>query len=463
MEIIEELQKMFGSSILTEREEMLPFRTDASHYIGEEPLAVAIPADTKEVSRFLAFCNDREICVVSRGGGTSLTGSSIPLKNYIVLSLGKMNRLIHVSTADRIAIAEPGLRLDELNEKLSEAGFFYPPDPASSMAATVGGSISTNAGGLRASLYGTTKEWVLGLEVVLPDGSVMQTGGKVLKRSAGYDITAMMIGAEGTLGVITKAYLKILPKPKAVGRILAYFDSIDKIGKCIVQLKTNGVTPLIAEFLDRITMDALHEAKGMDFPKNASYMLIFDVASSQESIVSDLNYAASIARSMNPISLEITQDPERMARIYEARKGAYSSLLKVKSTPTEKVIIGDVVVLVSELPAALTEVREKADQMGIRVALFGHISDGNIHANIFADASGHDGETKEELFQKELAAIALKHSGSVSAEHGIGIEKKELLLQQLRYTESTAALEIMRQIKHAFDPKNIMNRGKIFD
>ncbi|EQD28321.1 D-lactate dehydrogenase (cytochrome), partial [mine drainage metagenome] len=294
--------------------------------------------------------------------------------------MAKFNRILSISPADRYAVVEPGVRLDDLNEKLAEINFIYPPDPASSMAATVGGSISTNAGGLRASMYGTTKEWVLGLEVVLPNGNMMTTGGRVLKRSAGYDLTALFIGAEGTLGVITKAFVKIWPKPEATGRILAYYDTIEKVGLAIKNVKSAGITPLIAEFLDKITMDSLRKAKGMSFPETASYMLILDVASTNLSISADLERTAKILRELEPIDLSITRDPDEMARIYEARKGAYSSLLKVRKSSSQRVIIGDVVVLASELPAALKLVAGKADELGIMVALFGHISDGNIHA-----------------------------------------------------------------------------------
>jgi glycolate oxidase len=331
------------------------------------------------------------------------------------------------------------------------------------MAATVGGSISTNAGGLRASMYGTTKEWVLGLEVVLPDGSSMTTGGRVLKRSAGYDLTALFVGAEGTLGVITKAFLKIWPKPEATGRILAYYDTIEKIGLAIRNIKASGITPLIAEFLDRITMDSLNKAKGMSFPEAASYMLILDVASTELSIAGDLERTANMLRELNPIEISITRDPDEMARIYEARKGAYSSLLKVRKSSNQRVIIGDVVVPASELPAALKEIAGRAEELGIMVALFGHISDGNIHANIFAEPGNAESMSKEEEFQKHLGRVALEHGGSVSAEHGIGIEKKDLLLDQEKFTSSEEAIDIMRKIKHAFDPNGIMNRGKIFD
>ncbi len=274
----EDLKRELGSIVITDPVMMKPYATDASYFEGVTPLAVAIPENVQQVRRIMSYCNSNGIKVVARGGGTSLTGSSVPTENSILLSMARFDRVIEVKPEDRFAIVEPGVRLDSLNEQLSDIGFFYPPDPASSIAATVGGSISTNAGGLRASMYGTTKNWILGLEVVLPNGDLIKTGGKVLKRTAGYDLTSMFVGAEGTLGIITKATLKIWPKPEATGRILAYYRDIETIGQAISEMKRIGITPLIAEFLDRITMDSLQISRGIIFPKDANYMLIIDVA-----------------------------------------------------------------------------------------------------------------------------------------------------------------------------------------
>lgn len=463
MDHIRELSRILGSNLITEREQKIPYKTDASYYEGDLPLAVAVPDSVDEIIRLVKYCQENSIPIVARGGGTALTGSSIPMNGMIVLSMAKFDRIIEVHPEDRYAIVEPGVRLDALNQHLSRYGFFYPPDPASSIAATVGGSISTNAGGLRASMYGTTKNWVLGLDVVLPNGETARTGGTVLKRTAGYDLTSLLVGAEGTLGVITRAIVKIWPLPDSKGRILAYYDSIDRVGEAISKLKGRGVTPLIAEFLDRITMDSLSSTRGLKFPDDASYMLIVDIASTRESIKRELSEAEAILKEFSPISTRITTDQAEMEKIYEARKGAYSSLLSERESNSERVVIGDIVVPASRLPAALRESEEKIREYGLKVALFGHISDGNIHANIYADLSTPEQMEHIDSFQKEFAMIAIKHGGSVSAEHGIGLEKKSLLLLEMQETGSGEAMNIMRTIRKAFDPNGIMNRGKLFD
>jgi glycolate oxidase len=449
--------------LIQKHEQKIPYETDASYFQGSEPLAVVVPETVDQVSRIMKLCQKYSVPVVVRGGGTSLTGSSVPLDGFVVISMSRFDRIIEVKPQDRYAIVEPGVRLDTLNENLSHTGHFYPPDPASSMAATVGGSISTNAGGLRAATYGTTRNWVLGLEVVLPNGEVVNLGGKVLKRTAGYDLTAMFVGAEGTLGIITKAILKIWPIPETKGRILAYYQDIEKVGMAISTMKEKGITPEIAEFMDRITMNSLEKARGMHFPESARYMLIVDISSTRESLQRQLDEAVSVLRQFSPTDITVTTDPAEMARIYEARKGAYASLLSERSSPTERVVIGDIVVPASSLPMALKESEEKLKEDGVRAALFGHIADGNIHANIFADTGNAEQMKKVDRFQMDLGKIALKYGGSVSAEHGIGMEKKELLRMELDSSGNPYVMEIMKTIRRSFDPMGIMNRGKMFD
>ncbi|MEM3334818.1 MAG: FAD-binding oxidoreductase, partial [Thermoplasmata archaeon] len=281
-------------NVLTSKEDLLPYTKDASFFTGKLPNAVILPGTSEEVASIMKICNRDSIPVTVRGGGSSLTGSSIPIEEGIVISMARFDRIIETSIEDRYVVAEAGVKLDNLNLYLSKFKHFYPPDPASSIAATVGGSISTNAGGLRAAMYGATKEWVLGLEVVLPDGTIIQTGGKVLKRSIGYDLTALMIGSEGTLGIITKAILKIAPIPEKYGRIMVYYKSIEEAGKAISALKKNGITPLIAEFMDRISMDSITHTKGIKFPEEAQYLLLIDISSTEESIDRKLKEAYEI-------------------------------------------------------------------------------------------------------------------------------------------------------------------------
>lgn len=458
-----DLKNILGKDVIFDGEQMVPYETDASPFRGEKPLAVALPGSVDQIRRLIAYCQENSIPVVTRGGGTSLTGASVSVKDCVVISMSRFNRIHEVEVADRYVVCETGVRVDDLNAHLSEFGLFYPPDPASSIAATVGGTISTNAGGLRASMYGTTKNWVLGLEVILPDGNVIQTGGRVLKRTLGYDLTSLFVGSEGTLGIVTRAILKIWPIPDKTGRILSYYDSVEKVGNAVSGLKGEGVTPLIAEFLDRMTMDLLEKSGRFDFPDEAKFMLMIDVASTSESIDREMKNAKSILEKYDPLEIRMTTDQEEMARMYEARKGAYSSLLNNRTSPSERVVIGDIVVPASKLPGALKDSEQSARSLGLKVALFGHIADGNIHANIYTDSESLEVQKNVDTYQNELGRIALKYNGSVSAEHGVGIEKKELLRMEFDAYDSAVSIDLMKGIRRIFDPNGIMNRGKLFD
>ncbi|MGC8622053.1 MAG: FAD-binding oxidoreductase [Caldisphaera sp.] len=464
MNIIPQLKDIVGNDyVLLTKEDFIPYQKDASYFEGPEPLAIILPKSTEEISKIMKLCNNNDIPVVVRGGGSSLTGSSITTKNCVVLSMVRLDKIIDTNIGDRYIVAEAGVRLDVLNMYLSKFKHFYPPDPASSIAATVGGSIATNAGGLKGVSYGATKEWVLGLECVLADGEIINTGGKVLKRSLGYDLTALMIGNEGTLGIITKAILKIAPMPETIGRIVAYFDSIELAGNAIGSLKNQGVTPLMAEFMDRVSMDAISKTKNISFPKDANYLLLIDISSTNESINKKLNEALEIIKKSNPIEIKVTTDPKEMDVMYQARKGLFSSLLSEKKNIEDSVITMDIVVPASKLPETLKEIKNKIDTSGLKGLIAGHIGDGNVHPTVYANMKESTDKKKINDLMIEIGKIAVRHEGSISAEHGIGLEKKDLLLVEFEEKNTILNIEIMKKIKDIYDPKNILNRGKLLD
>ncbi|KAA8923438.1 FAD-binding oxidoreductase [Thermoplasma sp.] len=459
MGFIEEVRTFLGDYVITRKEDLIPYMNDASYFTGEMPDAVLLPGSAEDVQRIMRLAYKYEVPVVVKGGGSSLTGSSILKGHGVVISMLRMNRIIDVNLNDKCVIVEPGVRLDDLERFLDGYGHFYPPDPASSRSATVGGSISTNAGGLRGVAYGVTKDWVLGLDVVLADGTLVKFGNRTLKRSAGYDMTALMIGSEGTLGVITKAYLKIWPKPERIARILAFFRTIDDAGKAISEIKEHTI-PEMAEFMDKISLDSVPEA--ITYPDGTNYALIVDASGPVETLQRRKDQIESILKRY-AIETWSTTDEKEMNRIYLARKGLYASILRLRKNENEYIVIGDIVVPVSELPSTLKEIEKARDGDGVRSALFGHIGDGNIHANIFADLSDEEAMARVNRFMMDMAMIAVKHGGSVSAEHGIGIEKRKLLIEEMRYNDNMRTLDLMKSIKHLFDPKNILNRGNIFE
>lgn len=448
-----------GIMVLTNKSEIVPYLRDASYFQGEFPLGVVLPKDESEISIILSKCYEEDVKIVTRGGGTSLTGSSVSIQNSIILSTSRMNKILEFSGGDRYVKVQSGLRIDDLNSFLRGKKFLYPPDPASSLASTVGGTISTNAGGLRGTYYGSTKEWVLGLGVVLPDGRIIRTGGKTLKRSIGYDLTALFVGSEGTLGVIFDAYLKIVPLIENFARILVFFKNSEDLGNLIFDLKDSGISPLSAEFADKISMNIMSKAASIPFPPEANYMLMMDIPIFK---TQDLDLAVEKINHAKHLQYSILKG-EEIDAIYRARKGLYSALLGERNSPGEYVIIGDIVVPSSKVPLALHDTDNLIKEIGLKTVLFGHIGDGNIHANIFANIKSNDSMEKAREFLIRFGEIAINYEGSVSAEHGIGYEKKELLLLELQRKNTTASLDIMKSIKKILDPKNIMNPGKVFD
>ena len=452
MSVANELAKIVGKEyVLTKYEDIVPYVKDASYIEGKKPIAVVIPGSVSEVSKILKLCYDNNIPVYVRGGGTSLTGSSVP-EGGIVMSMLRFDKIVEVNIKDRYVIAEAGVRVGELNAYLEKYGYMYPPDPASDIAATIGGSINTNAGGVRGAKYGATKEWVLGLEVVLPDGTITQFGEKTLKRSEGYDLTALMIGSEGTLAVITKAILKIAPLPKRDTMFLVFYDSYKKFGDVIGTLNERGLIPLTAEFLDEISMDAV-KGYGIPYPDKAKALLIIITSENSDETLKAL-------KETNPIEVRTIKDQAEMDNAMKLRKGLYSSLLLERDNPEQKVIIGDIVVPPSKISETIDEIYRAIQSAGLKVSIFGHIGDGNVHLNIFTGPNEID-KAKELLL--ETAMIAVKHGGCVSAEHGIGLEKKELLQKEFAYRGNQINLELMKKIKNVFDPRDILNRGKLIE
>ncbi len=458
--ITEIISKIGNKKVLTTEEELIPFMKDASYINGRLPLAVCLPDTPDDISEILCVCNNYRIDVTIRSGGTSLTGSSVSGFNGIIISTMNLNRILEINTSSRYAVCEPGVRIDALNQELKKYSFFYPPDPASSRASTIGGSLSTNAGGLRAVRYGATKEWVLGMDIVIPDGHIIRTGEYTLKRSAGYDLTALMIGSEGTLGVVTKAVLKIEPLPEATAKLIGFYRDIESVGKSMDKIKSNGITPLIAEFMDLGTINSIRKGMGIKIPVYTQFLLMIDVDSPAKALKRKIDSVKNIMKEFTDNVMVIT-DQSRMDEIYTARKGAYSALLSLRENNNQLVVIGDVIVPSSELAGAMREIEKCVSDSRMKATLFGHIGDGNIHANIFMDNT-EDGRKKMEKLQMDIAKVAIKHSGSVSAEHGIGTEKNRLLYEEYLERDSLYTLEIMKSIKKVFDPNNILNRGKIF-
>jgi len=453
--LISELRSLVGGDrVITDPEELYVYSFTAYAVVREEPMAIVKAYTVDDVVKVLKFANEHEIPVIPRGGGTSIIGASTPVRNSIVLDLRPMRR-VNVDVANGVVEAEAGAFVDEVDRECRKYGFMFPVDPASSEAATIGGALAMDAGGMRGARYGTMRHVTLGIEVVLPGGQVLTLGGPFYKQATGYDLMQLFIGSEGTLGVITRGWFKIVPAPKDVGRVVAYFDDVETAARGVYEIRRRGFNPLILEFMDDIVVKFANKIKGLNFPEKN--MIIVDLDLPKEVLPKYLNEVSNVLRDVGASEVIHTTDPDEMTRLYVVRKQAYP----VFAAAFPFSFMGDLTVPLSKLPAIVRRVREVSAKYGITIGLIGHAGDGNLHPLVGV-------QSRDEFIERARPALAeiegysVELGGTVSGEHGIGIERRELLAMELRARKSEAVLDYMRQIKKIFDPKGIMNPGKIF-
>ncbi len=463
MDVSAELSRTLGKATLVEPGRLPAYATDKADFRGSTPAAAVRPRNAGDVAKALEFCNRRKLRVVARGAGSSLTGAAVPGGKWVVIDTSSLDRILEIHVQDRYAVVEPGATIGALNKRLARYGYFYPPDPASAAFATIGGSIGTNAGGLKAGLYGTTKDWVLGLEVVLPNGTVINTGSRTLKRSIGYDLTALLAGSEGTLGIITKAILKIWPLPEAHRMFAAYFGGMKGAVDTVAELEKLGIALSAAEFIDKSGLALVRKHNGIRIPPGSNYILIVETVSNKEAADRVLDQAIMIAKSNGALSTKPARSEGERADLFDARRHMLISSKEKAERTHRRVVIADIVVPLSQLHLSLREMHHAVARSSLDVILYGHAGEGNVHADI-AYLPGDAKETKAmNALQTRFGEIAIKHCGSVSGEHGIGLEKKDLLKKEFAARSTSESIELMKRIKKQFDPNGILNPGKIFD
>ncbi len=430
------------------------YSSDASQIRGT-PDCVVRPQDTEQVSRIMRFANEHDIPVTARGAGTGLAGGAVALEGGIVLDLSGMDRILDIDIKNLQVAVEPGIIHSKLNEALEAEGFFFPPDPGSSAMCTIGGLIANNGSGMRSVKYGTTKSYVLDLEVVMADGSVIHTGSKTLKSSAGYDLTRLMVGSEGTLGVITKAVLKILPLPKARTVVLASFETPELAGEAVVKTLSAGVIPSACEILDRTTVEVLNAYNPNISIPNAGATILFEVDGAQSSVVEESETVESVC---NPLAsgIRIAADREEMEEIWSARRLVGAAISRIDPKKTRVYIGEDIGVPIKEIPRMLTLVQSISKEFDLPIMTYGHIGDGNLHTGMCIDMLDNEQWERLYLAADKIHKTAIMLGGTVSAEHGIGSARSEYMR-----LERGGALDVMILIKHALDPKGILNPGKL--
>lgn len=419
------------------------------------PEAVVEPETTEEVSRILSHCYERSIPVTPRGSGTGLCGGAVPIYGGVLLATTRMNRILEIDCRNLMATVEPGVLLMDLQSAVEQKGLFYPPDPGEKTA-TIGGNVSTNAGGMRAVRYGVTRDFVLGLEAVLPDGRVFCTGGKVVKNSSGYSLTDLLAGSEGTLAVITQITVKLLPKPKRQLSLLVPFPGLAEAVGAVPQILNSGVIPSGLEFFQKEILHAAERYLGRRFPHSSApaYLLLSFLGNDLAELEKSYDQVAQVCLDSAALDVFIANTPDRQEGIWRCR-GAFLEALKGAGELDEV----DVVVPPDKIADFVEMTESLKEQFRVPVLGFGHAGDGNLHIYILRDDRPRQEwiEVTERLMEK-IYAEAKQLMGQVSGEHGIGVAKRHYLAESL----GPVQIELMRAIKAAFDPKNVLNPGKVF-
>ena len=441
-----------GMRLLTEPSETESFRYDETEYTRPGiPLGVCFPASTEEVATVVRLCAEHRVPLVPRGAGSGLSGGATAIEGGLTVVLTGMNRILEIDRANLCAVVQPGVVNADLRRTVAEAGLFYAPDPASTDWCTIGGNLAENSGGLCCVKYGVTRDWVRGLEVVLADGAVIRTGGRTVKDVAGYDLTSLFVGSEGTLGVITEATVRLLPAPAARLTLLAFFPDVVSAGEAVARLTAAGVVPVTLELMDGTTIRAVDDMHSLGLDRTAGAMLMIESDAAGAGAEAELDRASEACTSAGATSLVRAADPTEADWLRQARRAAHGALERAGVARMD-----DVGVPRDRIPRMLAEIARISDEHDLPVGVFGHAGDGNLHPTFVVNRDDATAESRIDAARSEIYAAAIALGGTVTGEHGIGTARRGYLAQQ----RGPDAVRAMTAIKRALDPMGILNPGK---
>ncbi len=448
--------KKLNIKILDKKEDIYPYAFDTAPLKKEVelPLCVVFPKSTEEVQKIVQFAGKFGLNIIPRGAATCHTSGCKPNKNSIVVHLSLMNKIIEINKEDLTAIVEPYVTVKELQKKAEETGLFFPPDPSNLAVSTAGGAVALSSGGPRAFKYGTAKDYVINLEVVLPSGEILHTGSNVAKNVTGYNLTQLFTGSEGTLGIITKITFKLIPKPDKRLVTLCYFDSIIDATKAVNNIINALIVPSTLDLLDKNTLSTIEKFNPTGLIEEREAALLIEIDGGEAKIKEDNEKLYNVLLNSGSVKIIQSKNEEENENIWKARRSAYACVTKLKPNAATE----DVVVNRSKIVPLVEGIQKICAKYNITVCIMGHAGDGNIHPNFALDLSNEEEKKNFELVKKELFQLAIDLGGSLSGEHGIGSEKKPYLEMALE----PAAIKYMEKIKQLFDPDNIMNPNKMF-
>ena len=432
--------------------DLVSYSYDASDH-DHRPEAAVWPLHTEQVSKIMRVAHENRLPVIPRGAGTGLAGGAVPIRGGLVLDLCRMNRIVAIRIADRSVVVQPGVVYADLENALAPHGFFFPPDPASGKACTLGGNVATNAGGIRGAKYGVTRDYVLGLEVVLPDGRVMHTGSACMKSSSGYDLTRLFVGSEGTLGIITEIILKISPKPLSHKTALGMFSSLHDAGQAVSDIMHSGIIPSVLEIMDANSIRVLREIASFPLPDVAAIILTETDGYTQEETEYQMARILEVFRGNGVTEIQEAASVEDAEKLWKLRKSVGSAAAKLRTNNISE----DVAIPISRLPELLTGISAIVAKHGLPFVIFGHAGDGNIHPRIMYNRSNADERRKVASVAEEIFQLSCSLGGTLTGEHGVGLAKAPFMALE----HDQAAMELMRSLKKLIDPRNLLNPGKM--
>src|SRR5438874_2445119 len=451
-----DLGRLLGSAnVLTAKEDLIPYSFDGTAALQQMPACVVFTRSTAEVAGVLKLANATNTAVVTRGSGTGLSGGSLPTKNCIVLCTVKMDQILELDRANLTILVEPGVTTLQVADAATNATLFYPPDPGSMKISTIGGNVAENSGGLRGLKYGVTRNYVMGMEVVLPGGEVLWTGNKCVKDVAGYSLKDLFIGSEGTLGVITKVLLRLIPKPQAKKTMVASFAQMDRAAEAVSAIIAAQIIPCTLEFLDRMTIHCVEAYAKIGLPLDCEALLLMETDGHPAAVAEEAAQMEKICRDKECLELRVAKDDAEAAKLASARRAAFSALARVSPTT----ILEDATVPRSELAKMIRFVEAVAKKYNLRIGTFGHMGDGNLHPTFLTDERDKEEMRRVEEAFKEIFDEAIRLGGTITGEHGVGLAKKSFLPK----FAGDAQMRVMRELRRALDPNGILNPGKMFD
>ncbi|MFN2355844.1 MAG: FAD-binding oxidoreductase, partial [Desulfopila sp.] len=420
-----------------------------------QPEAVVFATTTEQVSHLMKLAYRENIPVTPRGQGSGLSGGSIPLQQGIVLAMDRMKKVIDFDPDNRLITVEAGMTTSDIDPIAAGSNLFYPPDPGSVTFSTIGGNIAENAGGLRGLKYGVTKDYVQMMKVVLPQGEIVTLGSKCVKHVAGFNTETLFVGSEGLLGVITEVTLSLLPIPEHRESALAIFDSLDGAAQTVSDIIAAGVTPSTMEFMDNETINAIQNFKDCGLPRDGAAVLLIETDGVKDSARAEMVKVEEVVTKNQAKDFSIAKTAADRDNLFEGRRVALNALASVKPN----LILEDATVMRSKLPEMVRGILEIADRYQVKVGIYGHAGDGNLHPTFLLDMKDADEKERTDKAVRELFQLAIDLEGTISGEHGIGLEKKPFLMDQI----GAAGITLLQDIKKTLDPKNLLNPGKMFD